>query len=85
MSDSDLNNKLIQKMDKNNKTANHTSLQCILGDDKCMYKNRQNLIEGKMTDFALTQLNQDPELQLPEANDFVVLSQETKENMDKSG
>jgi hypothetical protein len=72
-------------MDKKNKTANHTSLKCILGDDKCMYKNRQNLINGNMTDFALTQLKEDPELELPEANDFVVLSQETKENMDKSG
>jgi hypothetical protein len=84
MSDSDLNNKLIKNVDKKNSTANHT-LQCILGDEKCMYKNRQDLINGNMTDFALTQLKEDPQLELPGADDFVVLSQETKENMDKSG
>lgn len=87
LSDSDLNSKLIKNLDKQNKTANYTSLKCLVGDEKCMYKNRQNLIDGKMTDFALTQLKEDPQLELPESNDFVVLSQgqETKELIDSSG
>jgi len=46
-------------------------LECIVGSDKCLYKDKQNLISGKVTSFAQTAFDDGMTVIVPGQSDLV--------------
>lgn len=46
-------------------------LDCIVGKDKCLYKDKASLIKGQVTEFAEKALNEGKTVELPASSDLL--------------